>query len=184
MLATFFNTRTTRANPNLAFFDDNAGPNTFEIHQLGSEVMQYNPEFQTYKGKIDLVFTSPPYFAKEAYSEDEEQSYKKFGTYGLWRDGFLKPTLETAYEWLRPGGYLLWNIADAKFGKDVLPLEGDSRSILKNLEMEYVTTEKMCLAQMPGGNRIGDDGKPKTKNFCKVKGMWLKYEPVFVYRRK
>ena len=50
--------------------------------------------------------------------------------------------------------------------------------------MEYVTTEKMCLAQMPGGNRIGDDGKPKTKNFCKVKGMWLKYEPVFVYRRK
>ena len=183
-LATFFNTRTTRANPNLAFFDDNAGPNTFEIHQLGSEVMQYNPEFQTYKGKIDLVFTSPPYFAKEAYSEDEEQSYKKFGTYGLWRDGFLKPTLETAYEWLRPGGYLLWNIADAKFGKDVLPLEGDSRSILKNLEMEYVTTEKMCLAQMPGGNRIGDDGKPKAKNFCKVKGMWLKYEPVFVYRRK
>ena len=183
-LATFFNTKTTRGNPNLTFFDDNAGPNTFEIHQLGSEVMQHNPEFQQYRGKIDLVFTSPPYFAKEAYSEDEEQSYKKFGTYGLWRDGFLKPTLETAYNWLRPGGYLLWNIADAKFGKDVLPLEGDSNEILETLGMEYVTTEKMCLAQMPGGNRIGEDGKPKTRNFCKVNGMWLKYEPVFVYRRK
>ena len=183
-LATFFNTRTTRANPNLSFFDDNAGPNTFEIYQLGSEVIQYNPDFQKYRGNIDLVFTSPPYFAKEAYSEDEEQSYKKFGTYGLWRDGFLKPTLETAYHWLRPGGYLLWNIADAKFGKDVLPLEQDSNDILTNLGMEYIGTEKMCLAQMPGGNRIGDDGKPKTKNFCKVNGMWLKYEPVFVYRRK
>jgi hypothetical protein len=182
-LANFFNTKTTRANPNLSFFDDNAGPNTFEIYQLGSEVMQYNDEFQKYREKIDLVFTSPPYFAKEAYSEDEEQSYKKFGTYGLWRDGFLKSTLETACNWLKSGGYLLWNIADAKFGKDVLPLEGDSNSILENLGMEYITTEKMCLAQMPGGNRIGEDDKPKTKNFCKVNGMWLKYEPIFVWRK-
>ena len=78
----------------------------------------------------------------------------------------------------------MWNIADAKFGKDVLPLEGDSNEILEKLGMEYVTVEKMCLAQMPGGNRIGEDGIPKTKNFCKVNGMWLKYEPVFVYRRK
>ena len=49
--------------------------------------------------------------------------------------------------------------------------------------MEYVTVEKMCLAQMPGGNRIGDDGKPKTRNFCKIDGMWLKYEPVYIWRK-
>ena len=183
-LATFFNTKTVRGNPAISrFFDVNAGINTFEIHQLGSEVMQYNDEFQKYRGKIDLVFTSPPYFAKEAYSEDEEQSYKKFGTYGLWRDGFLRPTLETAYEWLKDGGILLWNIADAKFGNEVLPLEQDSNDILEDVGMKYLMTEKLCLAQMPGGNRIGEDGKPMTKNFCKVNGMWLKYEPVFVWRK-
>ena len=34
------------------------------------------------------------------YSEDENQSYKKYGsTYESKRDGFLKPTLETAVEW-------------------------------------------------------------------------------------
>jgi hypothetical protein len=182
-LADFFNKNTTRGNPAISFFDDNAGPNTYEIHQLGSEVMRYNSEFQNYRGELDLVFTSPPYFAKEAYSEDEEQSYKKFSEYDIWRDGFLKETLITAYEWLMDGGILLWNIADAKFGKDILPLEQDSSDILNELGMEYVCTEKMCLAQMPGGNRIGEDGKPMTKNFCKVNGMWLKYEPIFVWRK-
>ena len=62
-------------------------------------------------------------------------------------------------------------------------LEGDSNDILEKLRMEYVTVEKMCLAQMPGGNRIGDDGKPKTRNFCKIDGMWLKYEPVYIWRK-
>jgi len=153
-----------------------------EIYQLGSEVIQFDENFQKHKGKLDLVFTSPPYFAKEAYSEDPEQSYKKFGQYEEWREGFLRPTLETAVEWLRNDRYLLWNIADAVFGGDMLPLEEDSKKILESLGMQYRGKLKMSLAQMPGGNRIDEEtGLPKAKNFCKVDGMWLKYEPVFVY---
>jgi hypothetical protein len=153
-----------------------------EIYQLGSEVIGKNKDFQKHKGKLDLVFTSPPYFAKEAYSEDPEQSYKKFGQYEEWREGFLRPTLTTAVEWLRPGRYLLWNIADAVFGGDMLPLEKDSTDILLSLGMKYEYKIMMALAQMPGGNRIDTEtGLPKAKNFCKVNGMWLKYEPVFVF---
>jgi hypothetical protein len=153
-----------------------------EIYQLGSEVIQFDENFQKHKGKLDLVFTSPPYFAKEAYSEDPEQSYKKFGQYEEWREGFLRPTLETAVEWLRSDRYLLWNIADAVFGGDMLPLEEDSKKILESLGMQYRGKLKMSLAQMPGGNRIDEEtGLPKAKNFCKVDGMWLKYEPVFVF---
>ena len=153
-----------------------------EIYQLGSEVIQFDENFKKHKGKLDLVFTSPPYFAKEAYSEDPEQSYKKFGQYEEWCEGFLRPTLETAVEWLRSDRYLLWNIADAVFGGDMLPLEEDSKKILESLGMQYRGKIKMSLAQMPGGNRIDEEtGLPKAKNFCKVDGMWLKYEPVFVY---
>ena len=153
-----------------------------EIYQLGSEVIRNDPNFQKHKGKLDLVFTSPPYFAKEAYSEDPTQSYKKFGQYEEWREGFLRPTLETAVEWLRSDRYLLWNIADAVFGGDMLPLEEDSRKILEELGMQYKGKLKMSLAQMPGGNRVDSEtGLPKAKNFCKVNGMWLKYEPVFVF---
>lgn len=157
-----------------------------ELHfwQKGSEDMQHDPTFQQYKGKLSLVFTSPPYFAKEAYSEDDQQSYKKFSQYDLWREGFLRETLKTAVEWLRPGGYLAWNIADAVFGGEMLPLEGDSRSILESYGMQYVETVKMSLAQMPGGNRLDEvTGMPKFKNFCKVNGLWLKYEPIFIFQK-
>lgn len=156
----------------------------FLFWQKGSEEMQFDKEFQQYRGKISLVFTSPPYFAKEAYSEDPEQSYKKFSQYDLWRDGFLKETLKTAVEWLRPGGYLAWNIADADFGGDILPLEQDSRTILEACGMRYLETVKMSLAQMPGGNRLDPvTGLPKAKNFCKVGGLWLKFEPIFIYQK-
>lgn len=156
----------------------------FHFWQKGSEEMQFDPEFQKYKGKLSLVFTSPPYFAKEAYSEDVEQSYKKFSQYDLWRDGFLKETLKTAVAWLRPGGYLAWNIADADFGGETLPLEQDSKDILLSEGMIEREMIKMSLAQMPGGNRLDPvTGLPKAKNFCKVKGMWLKYEPIFIYQK-
>jgi hypothetical protein len=156
--------------------------NTYEVFQLGSEVVRDDSSFQKYKGELDMVFTSPPYFAKEAYSEDPTQSYKKFTGYDAWREGFLRPTLETAVEYLRNDRYLLWNIADAKFGADMLPLEKDSKDILESLGMQFKGVVKMALAQMPGGNRIDPDtGLPKAKNFCKVNGMWLKYEPIFVF---
>ena len=47
--------------------------------------------------------------------------------------------------------------------------------------MKYKYTMKMALEPMPGTNRIGEDGIPKCKNYCKVDGRYLKYEPVFVF---
>lgn len=177
--ADFFNTKTYRAT---GLFPKT---HTYEIFQHGSEVIHTDPKFQKYKGKLDLIFTSPPYFAKEAYSEDEEQSYKKFSQYAAWREGFLRKTLETCVEWLADDRYLLWNIADAVFGGEMLPLEQDSIDILTSLGMEYKGKLKMSLAQMPGGNRVdAETGLPKAKNFCKVNGMWLKYEPVFIFYKK
>jgi hypothetical protein len=50
--------------------------------------------------------------------------------------------------------------------------------------MQYIDTIKMSLAQMPGGNRLDPaTGLPKAKNFCKIGGLWLKYEPIFIYRK-
>lgn len=181
---------------------------TYEMFQLGSEVIGDDPRFQKYKGKLDLVFTSPPYFAKEVYSDDPEQSCHKFNQYEAWVEGFLKPTLKTAVESLRSDRYLLWNIADAAFDGKLLTLEEDSCNILKSLGMEYVTTIKMTLAQMPGGNRTVETGETEEvvtstifgdkieeksvirgmmKNYCEVqtkgKKLMLKYEPIFVFRK-
>ena len=174
-IADFYNTKTYRANP---FF---SSVNSFDLYQLGSEVISENNSFQQYEGKVDLVFTSPPYFNREAYSEDENQSYKKFSSYDSWRDGFLRPTLETCVKYLKNDRYLLWNIADLLVSGDYLPLEEDSRKILESLGMEYKYTLKMALENMPGQNRVGEDGLPKCKNYCKVNNRFHKYEPVFVF---
>lgn len=182
----------------------------YHIFQSGSETIHQQTDFGPYKGNVDMVFTSPPYFAKEVYSADAEQSCNKFTQYAWWRIGFLKPTLKTAVEWLRPGGILLWNIADAQFGGELLPLEQDSVDILEDLGMENLGILKMALAQMPGGNRTEETGeteesieqtlfeeiktvtpvvKGKMKNFCSVKKkgtgkpIMLKYEPIFVFRK-
>lgn len=181
---------------------------TYEIFQKGSEVIGNDREFQKYKGKLDLVFTSPPYFAKEVYSDDPEQSCHKFNQYDAWIDGFLRPTLSTCVEYLRRDRYLLWNVADVAFDGKLLPLEEDSCRILKELGMEYVTTLKMSLAQMPGGNRMQATGDTETvttntvfgeeteentivkgmmKNYCQInskgKLMYLKYEPILIFRK-
>jgi hypothetical protein len=182
-------------------------PNTYEIYQCGSEEMRHQKHFQKYKGKVDIVFTSPPYFAKEIYSTDRTQSALKFDSYAAWRDGFLRPTLETAYEWLRPGGVILWNIANAQFGSQVLPLEEDSQRILSECGMTHVETLKMAMPIAPGANKDVTfesdfetflkhgfwqtekpnriDLKSSLRHFCEVRSdkgsAWMKYEPIFVY---
>jgi hypothetical protein len=158
-------------------------PNTYDIFQVGSEVIGDDPEFQQYKGVLDLVFTSPPYFNREGYSEDATQSLVKFPVYQDWKEGFLRPTLTTAYNALKSDRYLLWNIADVKTSDGFIPLEQDSIDILKSLGAECLGVEKMVLANMPGQNRLGEDGKPTCKNFCKVNGKWHKTELIYVFRK-
>lgn len=176
-IADFFNNRTYR---NGMF--DNA--NTYDIYKEGSEEIHKHPRFKKYKGKIDLIFTSPPYFNREQYSTDPNQSCIKYGSsYESWRDGFLKPTLETCAKYLKPGGYLLWNIADVLTEKGYLPLEEDSRQTLLQLGMIEEPKLKMVLASMPGSQRLDENGVPKCKNFCKIKGTYHKYEPIYVFRK-
>lgn len=174
-LADFYNKKTYRGN---SFFSQT---NTYEMFRLGSEVIGTDERFAKYRGQIDLIFTSPPYFNREAYSEDPTQSYKKFSNYDSWRDGFLRPTLTTCVQYLKNNRYLLWNIADLLIKGEYLPLEKDSKDILESLGMKYMYTVKMALEPMPGQNRVDENGIPKCKNFCKVNGKVMKYEPVFVF---
>jgi len=170
-VASFFNSEVLETNP---FWEEDK--NTYHLFQDGSEFIGNNPDFQTYKGNLDLVFSSPPYFDREKYSEDEEQSYKLYPKYDSWRDGFLNPTLTNAYESLREDRYLLWNIADIKIGKDKYhPLEQDSIDVIESLGGEYQGKLKMLMTSMVGVDQS------KVKNSVKVNGTYLKYEPIFIF---
>jgi len=188
-LGNFFNEKSSRINPLQKMQGYSA--NTFHIFQEGSEDIGNHPDFQQYKGKLDMVFSSPPYFNREAYAEDDKQSYKKFGSsYESWRDGFLRPTLTTAYNALKSERYILWNIADVLVGKNpdgtkkYLPLVQDSIDILTELGAEFKGITHMALMGMPGQNRVKQDDSgehiPTSKSYAKVNGEYVKTEPIIV----
>ena len=163
------------------FFEVEKQSNTYEVFTDGSELIGNNPEFQKYKGKLDIVFTSPPYFNREQYSQDENQSFKAYSEYDDWRDNFLKPTLTTAYEYLKNDRYILWNIADIKIGESLYyPLEQDSIDILEELGCEYKGKLKMLMTRMVGL----DPTKSGIKNAVKHNGKAYKFEPIFVFYKK
>ena len=174
VIADYYNT--IRAEESL-FGETNIGT----VYQLGSEDFPQTPAYQQYVGKGDLVFTSPPYFNREAYSDDPNQSYKKFASYEVWRDQFLRATLQHTFDWLNHERYLLWNIADLKVGKKYLPLEQDSKRIAQDIGYVYKETILMALMNMPGANRVTEDGEATAKNYLKMNGKIMKYEPVHVF---
>jgi hypothetical protein len=74
-------------------------------------------------GPVDLVFTSPPYFDRELYSDRQEQSWVLHdGGFDSWVDGFLRPVIRMAHHRLPVGGHLVLNVADIRKGRQVIPL--------------------------------------------------------------
>ena len=71
------------------------------------------------ENSVDLVFTSPPYFDKEKYSLDVNQSYIKYKTKEDWLKNFLTKLLDNAFYCLKPQGLCCINIANIDTFKDL-----------------------------------------------------------------
>ena len=156
------------------------GKNTYEIYYDGSEVIHQNKDFMNkHENDVDLVFTSPPYFNREVYSTDEEQSCFKFPTYPDWLDGFLEQTLSTAYKLLKPECYCIINICDIKVGREIIPLEQDTIRKGMKVGFNFIGKMGMTMTRMIGLNPTD------SKNY------WLdmktqttyKTEPILIFKK-
>ena len=123
-----------------------------------------------------LCLVSPPYFNREMYSEDDGQSFRKFKKYPLWRDGFLRPTIQNVEELLIPGARFYLNIADVKKGTKLLPLEDDSIKFGLEVGFTLKNTYKMLLQSPPG--------KFPSKNTILLDDINKKFEPIFIFEKK
>jgi methylase of polypeptide subunit release factors len=110
--------------------------------------------------EFDMAFTSPPYWNAEEYSEDAEQSFKRYPSYAEWRDGFLSPLARMMASAVRVGGFVALNVADVK----KKPICDDTKDALRNAGLEYHATYRYILSS--------------------VAGKGEKYEPVFVFRKR
>lgn len=83
-----------------------------EVHKCPAE--RFDP------GPVDLVFTSPPYFDREQYSDRGDQSWVSHGSdFDAWVEGFLRPVIATAY---KRAPTLVLNVADIRRGSETIPL--------------------------------------------------------------
>jgi hypothetical protein len=137
-----------------------------ELHKLGSETKEIRAALP--KSGVDAIFSSPPYFGQEEYSEEPTQSYIQFPTPDAWLNGFMRLTLDNCAYALKPGGKLAINIAAVSDYPG--NLEDDFVALAESRGWKLVKTLKLALSVMPGTR-----GKQKGKH---------KYEPIFVFRKK
>ena len=64
--------------------------------------------------KFDLVFTSPPYYDVEIYSDDKNQSIKRYSTFDKWYKKFLLKSINLSIDKLKKYGTLAININNFK----------------------------------------------------------------------
>jgi tRNA1(Val) A37 N6-methylase TrmN6 len=125
---------------------------SFNIDRISSDEMDKSKELKKYMGKVDMVITSPPYFSKEQYSSDDEQSYKKYPLYEDWVKKYLHNTFSIAFKSLKKGGICLVNISDITINSHSFPLELDTISTLENIGFTYKYQIGMKMQKFMGLN--------------------------------
>ena len=132
-------------------------PETVEGNQklasnLGLEAELYCHPAETFKvpDDVSLVFTSPPYFDREKYSDKKGQSWKKYGDSAAeWVDSFLKPVIREAYRSLVAGGTFALNINDLRDRRgDVTPLVDMTIEAAISAGFQHLHTLKMPLSNL------------------------------------
>ena len=79
----------------------------YKINCLGFEYCQD-------KELYDIIFTSPPYYDYEEYTNDETQSYIKYNTLKEWKYNFFKTYITNCYNACKKKGLICIHISDNK----------------------------------------------------------------------
>ena len=107
---------------------------TTDIRKQGSEV--FAPEWEN---KMDIAFSSPPYFDLEIYQSDNQSYKENQTTYEDWISNYVKPTIQNIYKYLKKDGIFAVNIKNnAQIIK--YDIEGDWNRIVKENGFEYIET--------------------------------------------
>ena len=70
----------------------------YKIYNLCSENFELQPE------SIDFIFSCPPFFKKEFYSNEITQSVNNYPDYNDWLENYVRPTIRHSYKGLKETG--------------------------------------------------------------------------------
>lgn len=127
-------------------------------------------DISSFQGQCDFAFTSPPYFVKEHYSDDDTQSWKRYPEYHAWIDGFLRKMIQKQFDALKPGALCIINIEDVKIKNEVFELVEPSIEIGKSLGFNYLETKDFPLQTrtfMVDGEKVTEEANESVIIFRK-----------------
>ena len=122
--------------------------------------------------KVDFIFTSPPYFDVERYSDEGTQSWKRYPKTEDWLEGFLFPTLKKCWGVLDEGGRIAINISDKVKGNKRV-----CQPMIEYMETLGATYEGVIgyrMSKRPGNHHSLNDELSKADIFC---------EPIFIWSK-
>jgi 16S rRNA G966 N2-methylase RsmD len=117
----------------------------------------------------DLIFTSPPYFNIERYTQESNQSWKRHKKLDAWLSDFLFVAVANAWRGLRKGGHMVINLADVYSGHRINQLCDPLCDFMESLsDAEFVECWGFRMAKRPQSNAVKD-------------GVFA--EPLFIWRK-
>lgn len=109
------------------------------------------------KNRCDFAFTSPPYFTKEIYSNEETQSCIRYPTIEKWINGFLEPMIIVQYEALKNNCLSLINIQDVKIKGKLYQLINYTIEIAKKIGFSLEDIKEYPLQRRMGKGHAKDN---------------------------
>jgi DNA modification methylase len=121
-------------------------------------------DYSKYENFFDTIFTSPPYFNTEKYTEDDTQSWVRYKKIDDWNVKFLHTTLEKLIPTLKSEGILAVNIADVFNApiNDYVDITNPMNDFLQSKGLKY----RGCIGmEMTKRFNSGGAGNAKSEYF-------------------
>ena len=150
---------------------------TADFHMSPAEDFDYTQ----YHDSVDLVFTSPPSFDTEKYSDDTTQSWVRYKDIDSWNTDFLHKALTKIWKTLKADGILAINIADISTGSSkAMKICRPMNDFISSLDnSEFLGMMGMEMSIRP--NLVNTDWKNKFTNSTEETEFFA--EPIFIWKK-
>tara|TARA_B100000674_G_scaffold416421_1_gene366001 strand:+ start:191 stop:1402 length:1212 start_codon:yes stop_codon:yes gene_type:complete len=146
-------------------------------------------DYSKYENYFDTIFTSPPYFNVEKYSDEDTQSYIRYKDIDSWNKNFLHKTIEKIIPTLKKDGILAINIADVYDAKNETYFDicNPMNDFIKSQGLEYYGCIGMEMTKRFNSGGAGnakseyfsEDLKDKTKETENIAFG----EPIWIWKK-
>ena len=147
-------------------------------------------DFTKYKEHFDTVFTSPPYFNVEKYSDEDTQSYIRYKDIDSWNKNFLHKTLGNIIPTLKKDGLLAVNIADVYDAKNKTYFDicNPMNDFLTSQGLHYYGCIGMAMTKRFNSGGAGNAKSEYFQEYLKDKTKHTKNvafgEPIWIWEKK